>query len=180
MAAPTYGTTTAPTGRLALLPTAMRHALRRFTYILLLLAALTGCRDAAPERLAPGPSGWKPVVSERLGVRLRVPSVFDVVEEGDNLLLRYHGTPARLILATPDEAARRGLWTTVAPGEAVRIAGRDGHRYVYNHHDGPFYSHTIAYVFSHRGRQLGIEFRTDADVLDAVQAEMLASLTFTS
>jgi hypothetical protein len=58
------------------------------------------------------------------------------------------------------------------------VDGRDGRRHVYDHSDGPFVSRTVAYVFPHRGRQLGLEFRTDADVLDAVQAEMLASLRF--
>ncbi|HYE58430.1 MAG TPA: hypothetical protein VD948_07975, partial [Rhodothermales bacterium] len=100
----------------------LRDRLRRLHFGLLLAAALTGCRDRAPETPTPGTFTWRAVESPALGVSLRAPSTYAVVEESDNLFFRFNGTPARVVLVTPEEADRRGLWARSEPREAVRIA----------------------------------------------------------
>ena len=72
---------------------------------------------------------------------------------------------------------RKDAWFGHDASGPVQLAGLDGQRYVYTHCDGPFCSRTVSYVVEHRGRYLGLEFRTP-DELDAVQQRIYESFRF--
>lgn len=141
----------------------------------LLSTSLAGCR-VEPIELPPAKS-WRTYESPALGVALEVPDFFAIKEYDHGALFRLHGANAVLLrFVDPAEAKRRGLWVGTPPAGPIQLGGRAGQRYVYPHGDGPVYSVTEAYVVPHRGKELGLEFRTRGDA--AIREHMLASFRF--
>lgn len=120
---------------------------------------------------------WVEYVSEELGVRLEHPAHWRVEESGNTI--RFVGdvaTAMRVTLVDPEEARERGLW---GRSEIVRIdtAGVLAWRfYRYRHYDGPVYVPTLAFVVRHRGKELGIEFRTRSADAGEVEKRVLATV----
>ena len=147
-------------------------------FVLLCLLTFLGCQAHPPALPDASAVRWARYEHRPLGVRLDVPEVFGKKYHGDEVAFTYNGTAARLVWVTEGEARRRGLWPLAEQGVPVTLGGRGGYRYAYDHPDGPVRSHTIAYVVPHRGRLLGLEFRTDADTLNTIGERMLKSLSF--
>lgn len=148
--------------------------------VILAVLMLAGCHVKPPEPPPPGSYGWMAYTHPTLGYRVDYPDVYEVNTRGDgDAVFAYDGRTAfRLVYATEEESATRGLWGKHRPVEEVTIGGRRGQRYVYDHWDGPSYVHTIAFAVPHREKLLGVEFRTDAEALDDVQHRVLQSITF--
>ena len=51
-----------------------------------------------------------------------------------------------------------------APPGDVDLGGKTGKLYYYDHCDGPFCSRMTSYVIDHRGKQLGLEFRSEGEL----------------
>ncbi len=153
---------------------------RRARYLVaatLAVAAFTafGCRIAGAE--LPAPAAWRTYQNAALGIAFDIPEYFVVREDKGGTLFRFQGGNAVLLRYVDEEEGRgRGLWIDEQPAGAVTLGGRSGLRYVYRHHDGPMYSVTEAYVVTHRGKQLGLEFRSQND--GAVRERMLTSFRF--
>ena len=151
------------------------------TLILILIAAGGCCRRGATTAdLQPDDLAWRPYIHDDLGFSLDIPETFETRarEHGSHTRFDYRdGTPVRVLWLSEEEGVGRGLWHGRPPEAAVMIGGRNGHRYAYDHTDGPFCSRRIAYVLPHRGKELAIEFPC-ADDLDRVQRRVLWSLRF--
>jgi len=151
-----------------------------WTALLVALLITTSCHVEPPGPPPEGSYAWDSYTHPTLGYRVAYPDVFDLADgRGDDVVFTYLGRPTfRVLYATEEEAGQRGLWGGQAPVETVAVGGREGHRYVYDHWDGPSYVHTVVYVVPLRGKALGVEFRTDADTVDDVQRRVLDSITF--
>ena len=150
-----------------------RHAVAA-TLALAALAPL-GCKIKGAE--LPPPAAWRSYQNAALGIAFDIPEYFVVREDKGGTLFRFQGGNAVLLRFVDEEEGRgRGLWIDEQPAGAATLGGRSGLRYVYRHHDGPVYSVTEAYVVTHRGKQLGLEFRSQND--GAVRERMLTSFRF--
>ena len=139
-----------------------------------------GCHSKAPETPAMASVEWKTFSNPKLQYSLEYPDACEIVQYGDrSVFFKYNGgTIFRVEHVTEEECRDNGLWLTSKPIGEIQLGGRKGHRYIYNHYDGPIYSHTISYVTEHQGKFLGIEFRTDNDELDEVHRHILNSFSF--
>lgn len=141
-------------------------------FILLLL--LAGCRSHPTPFPEPGSFQWATYTHTNPGYTVQYPDVFTPFALGNTVAFQYRDTYVmRIVFVEEDEARNRGLWASHAPVGPVHFGGRTGQRYTYDHHDGPFYLHTVAWVVPVAGRFLGLEFRTDADTLNAVQQHIV-------
>lgn len=147
-------------------------------FVALLIPA--GCHIEPPAPPPEGSYAWASYAHPTLGYSLNYPDAFEVAAQDSNdAVFTYQGrTTFRVVSATEEEARQRGLWGEHTPAEAVAVGGREGHRYAYDHWDGPSYVHTVVYVVPHRGKSLGVEFRTEADTADGVQRRVLGSISF--
>ena len=154
------------------------HRYERHVVVATLAAvALTslGCRVEGAE--LPAPAAWRSYQNAALGVAFDIPEYFVVQEDRGGTLFRFQGGNAVLLRFVDEQDGRgRGLWIDEPPAGATTLGGRAGNRYLYRHHDGPVYSVTEAYVVPHRGKQLGLEFRSQND--GVVRERMLASFRF--
>lgn len=145
---------------------------------LLLAFAVTDCRDVAPTFPA-GPTPWQSYTRPDIGFTIDVPAGFEAEQVGDDTVFRYQGFPVLRVLLVDAEAARtRGLWVTSKPVGQAQVAGQTAEVYAYDHQDLFTYTHTLAYVLPHGDKQLGIEFRTASDTLDATEQRILNSFQF--
>ena len=127
-------------------------------------------RDLDPETLS-----WVDYTHSRAGYSLRLPTALRPDEEGDSVFLRYNcRVPVLVRLTTEEDGRRYGAWFGHQAAGAITLDGMAGEKYTYVHWDGPFATHTIAYVVPVGDRFLGLEFRTATD-LDPVQEKILAS-----
>ena len=141
----------------------------------LLPALLAGCRSEAPAA-PPDDVETRRFESPALDVALVVPASFSVHQDEAGVVFRHAGRPAIRLLWLDEERGReRGLWFGHEARPAT-IAGRPGARYDYMHWDGPLRSRTVSYVVPYRGRELGLEFRTDARPLPPVYRRVVESL----
>lgn len=137
--------------------------------------AVAGCRVEPIE--LPAAQAWRSYENPALGVALDIPDFFTIEEYDQGAMFRIHGANAVLLrFVDAAEAKHRGLWVGSPAAGPIHLGGRTGKRYVYRHGDGPVYSITEAYVVPHRGKELGLEFRTRGDA--AVRERMLASFRF--
>ncbi len=146
---------------------------------LLTAVLISGCRVPSPKVLKGGAFDWATYSNPKLGYSLEYPNVYAKSEErnGKDVIFRHNGmTAMRILFITESEGKDRGLWVKSKPVEEMEMGGRKGFRYVYNHQDFFSYVHTIACVLEYRGKLLGIEFRTDENMLDEVQQRILDSL----
>ena len=100
--------------------------------------------------------------------------VRDRVDCGVSVGIPDGGVPALVRLTTEKEGRARGAGFGHPEDGLDVLAGRPCRRIIYDHHDGPFASRTIAYVLPVGDRFLGLEFRSTGP-LDPVQRRMLAS-----
>lgn len=146
------------------------------------LLLLAGCgRDTPPPNPESASVRWQTYTDPRLGFSFEHPDVFEVSNdrEGRGLILRYDGYPVVSVgHYSESEADSRGLWAGREPQGAIRLGGRPGVRYVYDHSEVLSSMRTVSYVVEHDGKFLGLEFRTDLDRPDAVQQHMLDSFRF--
>lgn len=146
---------------------------------LLLAFAVAGCRDAAPAFPA-GPVPWQSYARSDIGFTIDVPAGFQAEQIGGDTVFRYEGFPVLRVLLVDAEAARtRGLWATSQPVGEAQVGGQTAAVYAYDHQDLFTYTHTLAYVLPRGDKQLGIEFRTESDRLDATEQHILNSFQFT-
>jgi len=126
---------------------------------------------------------WAVYVNDKVGYRINVPNICDVEEhhDGRTVLFRFRGAPIIAVNFVDEaEGDERGLWIGHEPSGEVELAGRSGHRYRYDHFDGPFGMRTVSYVIPHRDRFLGIELRTGETEPTSIQQTILDSLNFVS
>ena len=147
--------------------------------LLTLVALLCACRGTPPEAPDASSVEWARYDNPVVGFSMEYPDSYAVDEEADGLgvIFRHDGYPVIAIRHVDErESDRRGLWGDHEPVDAIELAGRRGKRYDYNHSDGPFYMRTVSYVVAHRGKFLGVEFRTNLDRPDAIQQRVLDSI----
>ena len=144
---------------------------------------LNGCRSEANalENVDPAQAKWSTYANAQLQYALEYPTILSPQDYGDgSALFRYHsGVPVLVRYTTEEEGRNRGVWFGHEPVAKIRLGGRDGEKFIYDHGDGPFVTRTIAYVVEYRDRYLGLEFRTDGE-LSPVQQRILDSFRFTS
>ena len=147
----------------------------------LFLLVACGNRESATKNLVPADLQWASYQHPVVGYSVAHPQGFEVDEDdGRNLLFRFEGQVPVLVRFTSEEEGRdRGAWFGSEAVADVELGGRSGHKYIYDHYDGPFRARTIAYVISHQDRWLGLEFRSDGD-LDPVQQKILESFKLSS
>ena len=154
-----------------------------FLNLIGMLASVCGCDDRSPllKNLRSDELDWKTYSNSLLGYSIIYPSVFKLDEYGEgNLLLRYgSGVPVLVLFMDEQEGRKRGTWFGHEPVGKVKLGGREGTKFIYEHWDGPFSVRTVAYVVTYRGKYLGLEFRTPDDLYD-VQKRILAYFTFLS
>jgi hypothetical protein len=144
---------------------------------LVVALAILGCNSGAAMTLDPESQTWSTYLDATLGYSVRHPEVFHARPEGDgNTLFRFAGggVPVLVRYTTAAEGRRRGAWFGQPAAEAITLAGIAGHKYAYEHWDGPFSTRTVAYVIPWNDRWLGLEFRTPGE-LSPVQERMLDS-----
>lgn len=144
---------------------------------------LGGCSPRGFDWPEVAADGWTVYVNERVGYHLKVPDICDVEEhdDGRTVLFRFRGAPIIAVNFVDEvEGDQRGLWTGHEPSGEVELAGRHGHRYRYDHYDGPFGMQTVSYVVPHRDRFLGVELRTGEPEPTTIQQTILDSLSFAS
>ena len=153
-----------------------RRALRA---LLVSIGLLAGCRGEAPPAPDASSVQWRDYHAADLGVALRVPSSFDVDEQGPEVAFRSEEGPTaiRLVWVSEEDADDRGLWAG-HEGTRTTLGGHDATLYDYDHGDFGKVVRTIAYVTPYRGRYLGLEFRTDDERLPAVYRSVVESLRF--
>jgi len=140
-------------------------------------AAICACEQPVPDPVDPSRVEWSPYGNEDLGFRLEVPAHYEIHADGDGVVFTDDGrTALRVTHADRTEARNRGLWAQVDPTEAREYGETAGQFYRYRHYDGPTYVPTLAYVVRHRGKDLGVEFRTRRSDLDPVHEHVLATL----
>ena len=150
-----------------------------FMLTLFLAFALANCRDVAPA-FPTGPVPWQSYARPDIGFTIDAPAEFQVEQNSSDTVFRYQGFPVLRVLLVDAEAARaRGLWATSQPIGQAQVAGQTADVYAYDHQDLFTYTHTLAYVLPHGEQQLGIEFRTEGDTLDATEGRILASFRLT-
>lgn len=152
------------------------------TRVLGVLSFMVGaCRGTPPPPPLAGEVQWKAYSNAVVGYSLEVPDVYDprAAHAGKDVLFRYQGYPV-LVVNYIDEAEgkSRGLWPGHERAGEIELAGRSGNKYVYDHYDGPSSMRTVSYVVEHRGKFLGLEFRTTLDAPDAIQERIVESLRF--
>ncbi|MGD8494565.1 MAG: hypothetical protein PVF05_00140 [Gemmatimonadales bacterium] len=141
---------------------------------LLLAAACTSCAAPGPEA---GTFGWESYTNHAAGFTMEVPDVYAPDEEGSGnaVLFRWkRGVPVKAYWTTAEEAAHRGLWFGESSVGPAKLGGVEGRRYEYRHCDGPFCSRMVSFVIPWRGRELGLEFRSDGP-LNATNRRILES-----
>jgi hypothetical protein len=102
-------------------------------------------------------------------------------EFGDNNVLFRNGSDGVPILvrySDEQEGRKRDIWFGHEAIEKITLAGHAGNKFIYTHHDGPFGARTVSYVVEHKGKFLGLEFRTPND-LNEIQQRVWASFKFT-
>jgi hypothetical protein len=147
--------------------------------LLVSLGLLAACRGEAPPAPDAETVQWRDYHASELGVSLRVPSSFDVDEQGPEVSFRSEEGPTafRLVWVTEQDADERGLWAG-HDGARATLAGHDALLYDYDHADFGRRVRTIAYVVPWRERYLGLEFRTDEPELPPVYRSVLESVRF--
>ena len=149
------------------------------TVLLAVLAAsvlLGGCESAAPTPPDADAVAWSDYEDAEAGFSFRYPDVYVVERHGGGVLFRHDGYPVLSIShITAEEADDRGLWADHEPVGEAELAGRSAQRYVYHHQDVFTTMRTVSYVVDHRGKYLGVEFRTGLEGHDEVQRRMLDS-----
>lgn len=137
------------------------------------------CSPPSPTRvLDPARVEWRRYEDPILQYAIDYPSEFEVSSREGEVLFRWGGVPVRVAFESEEEGRRRGLWFGQAPVRAATLGGRPAQVYAYEHREGPFCSRTVAFVVEHRGKFLGLEFRTPA-ALTRIQAHMRKSFRFT-
>jgi hypothetical protein len=97
--------------------------------------------------------------------------------ENGEILFRYGwSVTARVRFNDETEGKKTGAWFGNEPVEKIKLGGRDGEKFIYDHYDGPFAARTVSYVVEYRGKFLGLEFRTGGE-LNEIQRRMLSSFT---
>ena len=142
---------------------------------------LIGCSQPIPKSLETGTFGWVTYSNTQLAYSLKYPDIYTKSEErdGKDIVFQYDGiTAMRVLFVSEEEGTNRGLWVKSKPVEEIEMAGVKGYRYVYNHYDLLASVHTISCVIEYKGKLLGLEFRTDENILDDVQKTILNSLEF--
>lgn len=162
--------------------TMIRRLLRPAAPLVAVLVLLGGCGKAtAPPNPDAASVSWQTYSDPRIGYSFEHPDVFQVSHDRDEngVILRYDGYPVVSIgHFSEEEADDRGLWAGRKPQEQIRLGGRPGVRYVYDHPELLASMRTVSYVVEHKRKFLGLEFRTELDQPDAVQQRMLDSFRF--
>lgn len=141
------------------------------------VAALMACEQPVPDPLDPDGLDWTSYANDDLGFRMEAPARYRVRVEGNSVVFADgNRTAVRVTHADRSEARNRGLWAQVEPLEQREYGRTTGRFYRYKHWDGPSFVPTLAYVVRHRGKELGIEFRTRQDDLDDVHQHVLETL----
>ncbi len=142
---------------------------------------MTGCGGTPPHNPAANAVAWKVYSNPLVGYTFEHPDFYQTEEhhDGESVLLRYDGYPVISIRHVDRQEGRSlGLWIKHQAVESIELGQREGLKYIYDHYDGPFYMRTVSYVVEHGGKFLGLEFRTDREVLDEVQRRILHSFQF--
>ena len=152
-------------------------ALGWVVWIALTAILISACEQPVPDPLDRDKVEWTTYANRALGFRLDIPTSYDVRVDGNSVVLSDNGrTAVRVTHTDREEARNRGLWAQVDPKEDREYGDVSGRYYVYNHWDGPSYVPTLAWVVPHKGKELGVEFRTTEADLNPVHERMLESL----
>ena len=159
---------------------AERFALAAGTTLVMTLFG-TACNSTPPEHPALDEVRWATYTNAEVGYTLEYPDFYRIDDRGKpkDVMFRFDGYPVLVINWVSEKEGRsRGLWPGHEPVRTVELAGLEGKKYIYRHYDGPFSMRTISFVVEHRGRLLGIEFRTNCP-LDPIHLYIIESFRFT-
>jgi hypothetical protein len=145
---------------------------------------LAGCGAKGPAPIDPN-SDWVNYSEGRVGYSFKYPANYNLVPSGNGEIAvrgKDHRIAFRVCFVTEAEAKKRGLWVTTEPLDELNLSNHTVRRYVYDHWDGPTYSHTVAYVATlDTGKMIGLEFCLDRSNtpgrLDEGQTKVLESFT---
>jgi len=140
-----------------------------------------GCRQGVDlYNLRADQVNWSTYTNSRLGYSVSYPAVLQLEEFGDGSVLFRNGmdgVPILVRFADEQEGKKRDLWFGHEPVEKINLAGRDGNKFIYSHHDGPFSTRTVSYVVAHQEKYLAVEFRASGE-LNEIQRRVLDSFKF--
>jgi len=149
--------------------------------IIVFIGSNLGCRKGVDlYNLRADQVNWSTYTNSKLGYSVSYPAVLQLKEFGDGSVLFRNGmdgVPILVRYADEQEGKKRDLWFGHEPVGKINLAGRDGDKFIYSHHDGPFSTRTVSYVVAHQAKYLAVEFRA-AGELNAIQQRVLDSFTF--
>ncbi len=149
--------------------------------IIALHGVILGCRKGVDlYNLRADQINWSTYTNSKLGYTISYPAVLQLEEFGDGSVLFRNGSDGVPILvryADEQEGKKRDLWFGHEPVGKINLAGRDGSKFIYSHHDGPFSTRTVSYVVAHQEKYLAVEFRA-AGELNEIQQRVLESFKF--
>lgn len=149
--------------------------------IIALHGVILGCRKGVDlYNLRADQINWSTYTNSKLGYTISYPTVLQLEEFGNGSVLFRNGmdgVPILVRYADEQEGKKRDLWFGHEPVEKINLAGRDGNRFIYSHHDGPFSTRTVSYVVAHQEKYLAVEFRA-AGELNEIQRRVLDSFKF--
>ena len=141
---------------------------------LVALCMLVGC--GLPTKVDPSNIHWAEYTNPN-GYSLSYPAEYKPETNDGEVIFRYYLNVPMLVRWT-DEAGAQGhdLWFGHAPVMEMNLAGVNGKKYIYDHHDGPSSSRTVSYVIPFKGKFLALEFRTEGE-LDSAEKRVLDSFS---
>ena len=149
--------------------------------LIALIGSSLGCRKGVDlYNLRADQVNWSTYTNSKLGYSVSYPAVLQLEEFGDGSVLFRNGmdgVPILVRYADEQESKKRDLWFGHEPMEKINLAGRDGSKFIYSHHDGPFSARTVSYVVAHKEKYLGVEFRASGE-LNEIQRRVLDSFKF--
>ncbi len=144
---------------------------------------ISGCQSpkTALENLNASDLTWATYTSDKLNYSIAYSTVLapSGSEHGEVLFKYGWGVPVRVRFTNEAEGKKTGAWFGNEPTEKIKLNGRNGEKFIYEHYEGPFGARTVSYVIEYRGKFLGVEFRTDGE-LNEIQQRMLDSFRITA
>ncbi len=140
-----------------------------------------GCREAVDlQKLRADQVNWATYSNAKVGYSLKYPTALTLEEYAEGSVAfrnGWDGVPILVRYTNEQDGKNRDIWFGHEPVGKIMLAGREGNKFIYTHHDGPFGTRTISYVVEHKGKFLGLEFRTPNE-LNEIQQRVLSSCKF--
>lgn len=147
-------------------------------YILMSLLCCCACNTTPATPPNTTDAEWQTYYSERAAYTLHYPQdyILEKEDSGSSVRLRWRDAPiVNISFIDRAESKRRGLWALHEPVGEIELGGKKGLKYIYDHCDGPFCMRTISYVVAHKGRYIGLAFRTADQDLPEIYGRIVDS-----